>query len=835
MRFIDLLMILLTMYCIMGSVDARGDEGTDLTAGKRKKGEQGGRAATKRTKYDPRATKDDEEDEDDEEEDDDDDDDDEEQEQEQKPSAQMLAKIASVEKVLKKETHNRDGLVKLAIEVGVLKKKEKPPVMAVLLRKCAVHRIQNPPPFTPKDKLTASEKSDTNKSLVAQVAGAAKQKLLPAVPLKACYTDLDPRSEQGLAIMTKANAMKNGYKLSTHASKFDGEQELPVCTHCKWAWSRDVKVYDITAVHWKSQNHREKVKNAAGNTPSTSEPVASSADITELAVELTAMLGIPFRAASLLLKGLAGRTIPAHGIDIQRGWREHGNVIYGAHVDEIKKNLGNQKISLVHDGGSSLQGHTVAVFIAQTRERSYCLPLQYSDTPYTGETLKKALEACLGEVGMTLSDVRLIRSDRGGASGGVSRELSVLLNVPYISCTSHLLHNVCSDVRTTLKADSDLVYEILHLSNFVFHDAKQQKRWRAFQKQFQKGSAVAELETLYKKMTARKKSASKLEMSQMLPHLIAMAKEKVTEEDCESVSKVTTFEELHSVFGTILSHDENSREAVAEAVRAPRVFDTRFISFLDAAQHLEQRVRPLFLFLSQEVQKKTASKSIVKLAQILRERGFEEVQEALSEFVEATTPMREVLQRYANAQAPGCGAVRVWSDLENLLEDLKKLSERPGRVGSICKIMWEGLNKRWRDKLEPGYFYYLALRQLTPAGFETGNITKSLMSNADLRMAFGWTEEDVSDEAFSLFSLQAGDFMGDSDIDFWENIMKKEEGCSFLAEGVLDALSTAPSCTSPDSAMSVVRHMLPAGRGAVSLQTHGFLSLLGINQDVARM
>ena len=62
-----------------------------------------------------------------------------------------------------------------------------------------------------------------------------------------------------------------------------------------------VKVYDISTVHWKSQGHRDKVKNAAGKTPS-SEPVSSSTDITELAVELTAMLGIPFRAASLLLK-----------------------------------------------------------------------------------------------------------------------------------------------------------------------------------------------------------------------------------------------------------------------------------------------------------------------------------------------------------------------------------------------------------------------------------------------------------------------------------------------------------------------------------------------------
>ena len=91
---------------------------------------------------------------------------------------------------------------------------------------------------------------------------------------------------------------------------------------------------------------------------------------------------------------------------------------------------------------------------------------------------------CFKEMGLSLS-VLLIRSDRGGSSGGLSRELSAAMNVPYISCGSHLLHNACGDLRKNLKANNDVVHEILHMSNYVVHGAKAQRRCKEFQRDMQ--------------------------------------------------------------------------------------------------------------------------------------------------------------------------------------------------------------------------------------------------------------------------------------------------------------------------------------------------------------
>ena len=117
------------------------------------------------------------------------------------------------------------------------------------------------------------------------------------------------------------------------------------------------------------------------------------------------------------------------------------------------------------------------------------------------------------------------------------------------------------------------------------------------------------------------------------------------------------------------------------------------------------------------MQQPTASASVVKMARLLNANGYNAVHAALTDFVQATQPMKDALEKYSNAQLPGSHAECVWREMEDLIDTMHDDCSKPGFRGELSKIMHDGLDSRWRDNSEPGYHFYKSLRQMTPAGY----------------------------------------------------------------------------------------------------------------------
>ena len=206
------------------------------------------------------------------------------------------------------------------------------------------------------------------------------------------------------------------------------------------------------------------------------------------ATEAAAMLGIPFRSVTRFTQMLAGCVIPEKGVDVQEGWRQYGEKIFSAHVEGIKRGMGNFRFVLIHDCGKSNQGLHSLVNIVQNRTKSYCLPpvLKEKGTTWDAASLKVEIDTILTKLG--LGTPFLLRSDRGGGDGGASRDLAFEWNIRFLSCLPHALSNVVTALQKHLKSASNMVYKLAFSLNYVLATSTRQSRWLAVQEKTQHDS-----------------------------------------------------------------------------------------------------------------------------------------------------------------------------------------------------------------------------------------------------------------------------------------------------------------------------------------------------------
>ena len=767
------------------------------------------------------------------------------------PTDIQRAKRGAMIRRIRDSANGKAGLVDLAVKEGAFPDRPsaektsggKTRTMEQIADAICDHRLLTAPPKLSQPLSTSppatQSTSDTSAALTREADSAKPKKKVATDPLNERF-----RSYPGVSIMQKGEARRRGYTMASACGSYADDQEVPVCVPCKRAFARDVTNHDLNNTHMGSRSHIRKStpSSATGGTapPTNNNNDSIEIDTHERVAELCGMLGISFLAATKLLFALKGQTIPHDGINVQTQWTKHGQSVYKRQLAHIATKLKDKPFVLVHDGVSTDHGDTSVIFIAQTRDYSVCLPVQYSSVPFTADTIKEALNASLAECELSLSQVCLIRSDRGGSTGAASRQLSGELGVPFVSCLAHLLNNACTDLKKVLKEKEHLMHHLLHLSNYAFCDAKKQKAWKRVQSELCDKSSLTKISQLLERLKKLEHTSTAREKTQMLEKCRSMCLEAVVEAQRESIANADTFEGLVESLSRVYADSKENVEATAPVCRAPRIYDTRFVTTLTAAEHLESRVKALYLFIARQCKKPSASASTKTLAKLLQSEGFPKVQSTLTEYVEATATMRDALRKYSDAMVPkDGGAGTLWAEVQSLCDSLEE-AKKPGVGGEffclVSETLFNGFSTRWSKQLEPGYFFYQALRQLTPAGFQTMFTCDSLISHEDVRTALSLGPE-VTRAFFEKYEEQARVWHGSATA-FWSSFpdcVEDEETKKLfrlVSERVLLFLSVPASCTSPDSASSVLKTAIPSNRGGLSSESQRRMSLLALNQDV---
>ena len=380
-----------------------------------------------------------------------------------------------------------------------------------------------------------------------------------------------------------------------------------------------------------------------------------------------------------------------------------------------------------------------------------------------------------------------------------------------------------------MKAAEDPLLDFFHLTNYVFGDAKKQNKWRDHQRSVQSDPQTHTAGVLLAKLRKQSASTTTREQDKLLDKMKGLCKAAVTEAHKDAIANAKTFGELCSLMSAAHADMKSTLQEAVAIKRAPRIYDTRFVSMLDCAEHFEERVAMLYSYMATGIGNAYTPPTFEKLAVLLKTVGSEALQDMLTEFVRAAAPVRAALSRYSNAQAPGTvGSATIYAEVEELIDILQRASTGDGLAARVSKTFYNGLQSRWRESSETGRGFYLSVRQLTPEGYETLEMLDDLLPREDLGKHIGF---DVTAPMYQAYTSAVSEHEVGSERVFWKRQLTNET-LKPLAERVLFLLTLPPSCTAPDSALSVMMQAIPVCRSAMSRDSHAKLSLLAINQDV---
>ena len=627
------------------------------------------------------------------------------------------------------------------------------------------------------------------------------------------------------------------FEKTWHVAKLDdvpytAAQVLPTCKLCGWSWKHDIQRSDLDT-HFISGRH-------LANKDKTSATVSKDCVIMEsfgrgkgfqnaLFAEAAAMAGISFRSGDIFLSHLSGKRIP-NDIKLTNCWNSSKKELIRSHLDHISKNVQGKPLSVIHDNGTLNGGHCVLV-IVQTSTRSYALAPEWAEdgNPFDKNTLSEAVLRALDTINVQQSQVRMMRSDRGGANVALSRELALQWDIPFLSCIAHFLNNVLTDVRNHLKSENSVAFDIVYWANYIIKGTKQ-SRWKKVQRDTAEKSAMADVAAIVMQIRQDSLMSTTREQIQSFSSAKEMCLDAVkAEAHRTTIIECKDLEELCVCVERIVK-SESSAASSAPAVSAPHLCDTRFISMIAAMRHFQSRLKAYYVFIAKEVTCSTVCDSVLRTAELFVSVPFHVLQAEVDMVCDVLGELEAMVKKYANLQCPGLWqAGDVLRDIENLTSHYQEKCdtlEQGTRAHAIVTVVCEGL-KRWETEPEIGRDYYTACRQMTPAGYRIHKRGNKLIKPDDIISLLnlsGVTVPMIEEyEELAAKTTQTTSA-------FWKRYPKS----AVLQEAVTDALSIAPTCTAPDSVLSALAHIFPPSRKGLTRDNQKWLSLIFLNKDVSK-
>ena len=248
-------------------------------------------------------------------------------------------------------------------------------------------------------------------------------------PLGRSLTNLVIENEADLSI-TKVSSMPKEIKnRRAIEASWAPDQEIIVCTICCHAWSPKAQVKDVCD-HIEGTRHAGK-KNAAEQNTLKDDNLTEMWKVDASAIALKLARGSLFSGVAparlqVALEPLAGVRIPAAVPNITTAVAKHSATLWEEARRNVKERLQGKRYSLFHDDGTvgtfkstsvSLVGRSVGVSLFLIPKK----PVERADQ------LKEAILQELEQLGVGLPF--LLRSDRGGKNGALSRTLALLLGM----------------------------------------------------------------------------------------------------------------------------------------------------------------------------------------------------------------------------------------------------------------------------------------------------------------------------------------------------------------------------------------------------------------------
>eukprot|EP01059_Diplonema_ambulator_P009447 TRINITY_DN19311_c0_g1_i1.p1 TRINITY_DN19311_c0_g1~~TRINITY_DN19311_c0_g1_i1.p1 ORF type:complete len:529 (-),score=31.59 TRINITY_DN19311_c0_g1_i1:470-2056(-) len=447
----------------------------------------------------------------------------------------------------------------------------------------------------------------------------------------------------------------------------------------------------------------------------------------------------PFKVDTFL-KIFAGCTIPVKCPSASYCLTAFMEATTQAALNVLKEDLKDQFLTMTHDCGS-ICGVPCCAVIVQSPTASYALPPIFSQTGFNAKTLKHKVIDALERAGIALTSIKVVRSDRGGSDGRLSRDLAKELGIPFISCPAHLLNNMFSCFK-----DEGVAYELTRLLNLILDgplNERRRSRYFAIQQECHESpmvGALREKETEVKEWAASASSAD-------ADALLEAAKDELSEL-LKSIPTPTSLDDIKDLDSlcTLISDLIKRHETGTESAR-PAVFpvwgSTRSGCKIASFLHVSERIKNVYIFVAREIRGSGQKcESLTSLAELLLSTSVSELTTAFEVLLEATLPFLELFKLYSNAQTPNAAkSMDLWVNFNKTKDHLdvcgKNGNEAARRLAEAFAKYWGfGLTK----SVETGFFFYLALRHFDPVQYRMMHVLKSkgrdmLMTYDDICLA----------------------------------------------------------------------------------------------------
>lgn len=647
----------------------------------------------------------------------------------------------------------------------------------------------------------------------------------------------------GVIFQSVASLTSAYHNVKALQTEFAPDQMVPTCTTCLWTWRPSVQKGDLET-HFASQRHKEKAKDKASQpgreTKLTAFCTKKNTNALEIKVaHVSRYTGIPPQKLETALKMLGGMELPVGGVNVRGAVRKHGEAMTKASLAAIRQQVESKAYVLIHDLGT-IGGASAQSIIIQTRDLSFALPLIWAPNgeSFDGDELLSCTKEALKAVGIEHPPL-LVRSDRGGATGSASRQLAASWGVPFVSCPAHLANNGLSDLLDHLKDTGTTAWRVVHYLNALFETVpSREARWKALQQVVNVDVKLTDLRKQLQGVAHAESALTKAERRSLFDKQLEEMKSAVASDALRAkFDGAENASDLLHIGKVILSELESTNNLDKPPAKVmPLPSDTRYVHTLEAYIHVRSRLRALFIFVAQELKKAgpKACKSLKDLGALLAEHELSGIEKSLDTVIAVTGPVKRLFEKYADAQTQKVkfSALRVFSDIECAIEDLDEM------IHSESRILREGLQTRWKNSIETGWWFWNAMRHLDPNVFRSLRACQKALVFDDIKRALPLNATDEMWELYTRASDRA--VVGTSLEEFWGDFpgttsaaeLEKQDIQLFRTR-VLDLISINPACTQPDSLFSLARDILPFNRQASSLAERTAILFHGANQDIA--